>query len=120
VTVTAENRDDLRVAPVRLRRSWGILVRRSLEVRPSERPSLTFDPVVGESHHVAATNAFQQRAGHPPTAAGRGFSRLLYLMLLLLIRLGSSAEGWFPAGGGESIRVSGEGYTRSQERARRV
>jgi Domain of unknown function (DUF4329) len=65
VTATAQHRDDLRVAPVRLRRSWGILVRRSLEVRPSWRPSLTFDPVVGESHQAAATNAFQQRAGHP-------------------------------------------------------
>jgi len=72
VTVTADNRDDLRIVPVRLRRSWGILVRRFFEVRPSEHPSLTFDPVVGESQHAAATTAFQQRAGHPQLERIRG------------------------------------------------
>jgi hypothetical protein len=43
VTVSADNRDDLQIVPARLRRSWGILVRRSLEIRAQGRASLTFN-----------------------------------------------------------------------------
>ncbi len=43
MTANAENQDNLQAVLVPLRRSWGILVRRRIEVRLQEPASLTFD-----------------------------------------------------------------------------